>query len=176
MGANPSPFTLMLRCAHSTLLLHVAVIRLKGRRTPHQDLKGPLIDITQPSISNQWATGGPPLVLISHPNGMTPDEERFYTENRSTYLSQKLGLDGGAHLPPLVKKKEQRDGALQWPSRSYVHDKKRSLQGGVPSRRPSLLCIIALSPRSYSTWPHHKTLEYAVAIWICLSSVVVLLV
>ena len=62
----------------------ISVIRLKGRRTPHQDLKGPLIEITQPSISNQWATGGPPLVLISHPSGMTPDEERFYTENRST--------------------------------------------------------------------------------------------
>ena len=58
------------------------------RLTPHQDLKGPLIEITQPSISNQWATGGPPLVLISHPSGMTPDEERFYTENRSTCLSQ----------------------------------------------------------------------------------------
>ena len=64
------------------------VIRLKGRRTPHQGLKGPLIEITQPSISNQWATGGPPVVLISHPSGMTPDEARFYTENRSTCLSQ----------------------------------------------------------------------------------------
>ena len=64
------------------------VIRLKGRRTPHQDLKGPLVEITQPSISNQWVTGRPPLVLISHPSGMTPDEERFYTENRSTCLSQ----------------------------------------------------------------------------------------
>ena len=81
------------------------VIRLKGRRTPHQDLKGPLIEITQPSISNQWATGGPPLVLISHPSGMAPDEGRFHTENRSTCLSPKLGLDGDAHLSPPVKKK-----------------------------------------------------------------------
>ena len=100
------------------------VIRLKGRRTAHQNLKSPLIEVTQPSISNQWAIGGPPLVLISHPSGMTPDEERFYTENRSTCLSPKLGLDGDAHLSPPVKKKEQRDGALQasppWktPSRS----------------------------------------------------------
>ena len=50
------------------------VIRLKGRRTPHQDLKGPLIEITQPSISNQWATVGPPLVLISHPSVQINDD------------------------------------------------------------------------------------------------------
>ena len=99
------------------------VIRLKGRRTPHQDLKGPLIEITQPSISNQWATGGPPLVLISHPSGMAPDEERFHTENRSTCLSPKLGLDGDAHLSPPVKKKAKGwriTGVPPWktPSRS----------------------------------------------------------
>ena len=64
------------------------------------------------------------MVLISHPSGMTPDEERFVTENRSTWLFPKLGLDGDAHLSPPVKKKEKRDGALQasppWktPSRS----------------------------------------------------------
>ena len=79
----------------------VLVIRLKGRRTPHQDLKGSLIEITQPSISNQWATGRPPLVLISHPSGMTPDEERFYTENRSTCLSQNWAWMGAPICPHL---------------------------------------------------------------------------
>ena len=74
------------------------VIRLSGRRTPHQDLEGPLIEITQPSISNRWATGGPPLVLISHPSGMTPDEERFCTEDRlHLYPVPKLG--GGQTFP-----------------------------------------------------------------------------
>ena len=81
------------------------VIRLSGRRTPHQDLEGPLIEITQPSISNRWATGGPPLVLISHPSGMTPDEEWFYTEDWLHLYVPKLGLDGNAHLPPPGKKK-----------------------------------------------------------------------
>ena len=81
------------------------VIRLKGRRTPHQDLKGPLIEITQPSISNQWATGGPPLVLISHPSGMTPDEERFYTENRSTCFSQHWAWMGAPICPHLWRKR-----------------------------------------------------------------------
>ena len=84
-----------------------SVIRLKGRRTPHQDLKGPLIEITQPSISNQWATGGPPLVLISHPSGMTPDEERFYTENRSTWLSQNWAWMGAPICPHLWRKRNK---------------------------------------------------------------------
>ena len=81
------------------------VIRLSGRRTPHQDLEGPLIEIIQPSISSRWATGGPPLVLTSHPSGMTPNEERFCTENRLHLYVPKLGLDGNAHLSPPEKKK-----------------------------------------------------------------------
>ena len=81
------------------------MIRLRGKRTPHQDLEGPLIEITQPSISNRWATGGPPLMLISHPRGMTPDEERFCIEDRLHLYVPKLGLDGYAHLSPPGKKK-----------------------------------------------------------------------
>ena len=81
------------------------VKRLSGRRTPHQDLEGPLIEITQPSMSNLWATGGPPLVLISHPSGMTPDEERLCTEDRLHLYVPKLGLDGNTHLSPPEKKK-----------------------------------------------------------------------
>ena len=79
--------------------------RLRGRRTPHQDLEGPLIEITQPSISNQWATGGPPLVLISHPSGMTPDEERFHSENRSTWFSQNWAWVGTPICPHLSRKR-----------------------------------------------------------------------
>ena len=82
-------------------------MRLRGRRTPHQDLEGPLIEITQPSISNWWATGGPPLVLISHPSGMTPDEERFYTENRSTWLSQNWAWMGTPICPHLGRKRDK---------------------------------------------------------------------
>ena len=84
-----------------------AVIHLRGRRTPHQDLEGPLIEITQPSISNRWATGGPPLVLISHPNGMAPDEERFYTENRSTWLSPDCAWIGTPICPHLGRKRNK---------------------------------------------------------------------
>ena len=85
----------------------VTVIRLRGRRTPHQDLEGPLIEIIQPSISDRWATGGPPLVLISHPSGMTPDEERFYTENRSTWLSQNWAWMGTPICPHLGRKRNK---------------------------------------------------------------------
>ena len=55
---------------------------------------------------------------------MTPDEERVSYSEPLHLVMPKLGLDGGAHLSPPVKKKEQRDGALQasppWktPSRS----------------------------------------------------------
>ena len=44
-------------------------------------------------------------MLISHPSGMTPDEERFYTEDRLHLYVPKLGLDGNAHLSPPGKKK-----------------------------------------------------------------------
>ena len=80
------------------------VIRLRGRRNPHQDLEGPLIEITQPSISNRWVTGGPPLVLISHPSGMTSDEEGFYTENHSTWLSPNWAWMGTPICPHLRRK------------------------------------------------------------------------
>ena len=96
--------------------------RLRGRRTPHQDLKGPLIEITQPSISNQWATGGPPLVLISHPSGMTPDEERFYTENRSTCLSQNWAWMGAPICPHLARKR----------SKGMAHYRRPPLEDSVP--------------------------------------------
>ena len=86
-------------------MLCMCAICLRGRRTPHQDLEGPLIEITQPSISNRWATGGPPLVLISHPSGMTPDKEWFYIEDRLHLYVPKLGLDGNAHMSPPGKKK-----------------------------------------------------------------------
>ena len=87
--------------------LGTTVIRLRGRRTPHQNLEGPLIEITQPSISNRWATGGPPLVLINHLRGMTPDEERFYTENRSTWLSPNWAWMGTPICPDLGRKRNK---------------------------------------------------------------------
>ena len=67
----------------------------------------PLIEITQPSISNQWATGGPPLVLISHPNGMTSNEERFYIEDRSTCLSQNWAWMGAPICLHLWRKRSK---------------------------------------------------------------------
>ena len=61
--------------------LSLTVRRLNGRRTPRQELEGPLVGITQPTIPNRWATGRPPLALINHPNGMIPKEERSFIED-----------------------------------------------------------------------------------------------
>ena len=135
--------------------LLVRVRRLSGRRTPHRELEGPLVGITQPAIPNRWATGGPPLVLLSHPTGMTPDEERSCTEDQLHLYLPKLGLDEDAHLSPPGKKKE----AKEW--RALQCKVGRFLLYSLPCGRTAFLviCHFASVVNCVAAWRDKSTLS-----------------